>query len=260
MKVELPMIFSSSGANYVSEQGSTFDIQFREALIVPREAQNITLEAVQSSIWWSIANIEKDVNDSLILSISGVDYDIKLESGLYDLTTLDAAINRAIVNATGQTTTYVNIVDDEATNKVILSFASANLEIDFTGANSMYEILGFEQNVYPLGGATTQPINILAPNVAKFNSIDYFVIHTDLITTGIPFNGIFNQSLSQVLIDAEPGSQIITRPYNPIKCDANNLAGSVRNSARFWLTDQNNNLVNTNTEMWSVLVVLKYDL
>ena len=62
----------------------------------------------------------------------------------------------------------------------------------------------------------------------------------------------------QVPITVSPGSQIVASPYNPLRIDANNLIGATRNRVKFWLTDQAGRAVNTNGEIWSVLIVLRY--
>ena len=75
---------------------------------------------------------------------------------------------------------------------------------------------------------------------------------------GIRFNNSYNQTVAQVLIDVAPGSQIVSTPFNPAKCNAQELAGSKRTNLRFWLTDDKQRNVNTNGEYFTARIVIHY--
>jgi hypothetical protein len=98
----------------------------------------------------------------------------------------------------------------------------------------------------------------LSDNVAALNQIDYFLIHSDLVSRGVRINNTYNQTIAQVLITATPGSQIVSTPFNPPHSQAPELIGAKRSRISFWLTDQSNNLVNTNNENWSARLVVRY--
>ena len=102
------------------------------------------------------------------------------------------------------------------------------------------------------------PLNIIAPNVAGFNTVNYFLIHSDLTNKGIRFNNNYNQTIAQVLIDVSPGAQIISRPFNPARIPVGELVGAKRNNIRMWLTDDNDNRVFTNNEYWTARIVIRY--
>ena len=99
----------------------------------------------------------------------------------------------------------------------------------------------------------------MATNIAKFNQVNYFLIHSDLVPEGIRINGSFEQTIMQVLISVSPGSQIVSTPYNPPRISCPNLAGSFVNRAKFWLTDDKFRLVNTNGEAYSVRIAIRWD-
>jgi hypothetical protein len=145
---------------------------------------------------------------------------------------------------------------DDATQKVQIRFNYNNVSIDFTQGDTFRDILGFDSLVY--GPYTSTPINILAPDVAAFNQVNYFLIHSDLTNKGIRFNNNYSQTVAQVLIDVPPGSQIVSRPFNPAKISTQELAGTNRTNLRFWLTDDENRRVNTNGEYWSARIVIDY--
>ena len=120
----------------------------------------------------------------------------------------------------------------------------------------MRQILGFNNTVY--GPYNNAPITVLGDNVASFNQVNYFLIHSDLCTKGIRFNNAYNQTISQVLIDAPPGSQIVSKPFNPSSINCQDLAGAIRNNIKMWITDDKNRRINMNNEYWSCRIVIKY--
>ena len=83
-------------------------------------------------------------------------------------------------------------------------------------------------------------------------------MHSDLTNAGIRFNNNYNQTVAQVLIDVSPGSQITYKPFNPAVIASQELAGTIRNNIRVWLTDDKNRRVNTNNEYYSCRLVIKY--
>ena len=79
-----------------------------------------------------------------------------------------------------------------------------------------------------------------------------------LINKGLRNNNRYTQIVSQVLIDVPPGSQILSRPFNIPRIPANELIGDKRNLINVWLTDNNNNRVNTAGENYSVRLIINY--
>ena len=196
---------------------------------------------------------------SRIRSSGGIfDFVITIPQGLYDLSGLNQAIARELEMAGAQISPepLISLSADDATQKVEMRFNYANTTVDFTQSNTFREILGFNSAVYPL--VETTPATILAPNLASFNQINYFLIHSDLVNSGIRFNNSYNQTISQVLITSPPGSQIVSTPFNPAKVNADELAGALRTNMRFWLTDDKNRLVNTNGETWGCRILITY--
>ena len=131
-----------------------------------------------------------------------------LQSGL-------EALGARTVDGGGNPLPLVSLAPDDATQKVLLRFNYSNVTVDFTQANTPRDILGFDPLVYgPYPGA---PLNILAPKIAAFNQVNYFLIASDLVQKGIRFNNRYNQVITQVLIDVAPGSQITATPFNPVE-------------------------------------------
>lgn len=185
-------------------------------------------------------------------------FNIVIPQGLYDLAGLNGVVTRLLADAGAQSDpdSLVIFTNDEATQKVLTRFTYPSVYIDFSLPETPREILGYNSAVY--GPYALAPIDVLAPNVAAFNQVNYFLIHTDLVTNGLRFNNAYNQTVAQVNIDVEPGSQIVYKPYNPPECDAQPLVGGKRTNIRFYLTDNRQRAVNTNNESWTARIRIKY--
>ena len=266
IQIEESLLASSGvGASNISADGSSFTIQLEDGFSIPQEAMNCTLEVQEATVWWTVPNIISGVNDKLYIVAPDVGnvltaYVITLSQGLYDQPALNGAVQRELESqgAKIDPEPVISINADDATQKIIIRFAFVGTQVDFTQADTFRVILGFPSVV--VGPNAVAPQNYLAASVAQFNQINYFLIHSDLISRGIRFNNTYNQTISQVLIDVSPGSQITSRPFNPAKVDANEMVGQRRTRLRFWLTDDQDRQVNTNGEIFSCRVVIKYQM
>lgn len=254
---------TAAGARNKTADGSTFDIYLDEPLIIPANAKSVTIMVQEATVWNVIPNIVTGTNDAVRISDNSggptVNYDAIVPQGLYDLSGLETAVEREIVAAGGPAGLF-NFIPDDATQKVVIRLNTASTWFDFTIANAFNVILGFTAATVPAGappGATAGE-EFLAPNVAAFNNIEYFLIHSDLVARGLRVNNSYYQTIGQVLITAAPGSQIVSTPFHPALSQVPELIGSRRSQMRFWLTDENNELVNTNSEDWSARIVIKY--
>lgn len=274
VKEEISIIVSSdenTGAINKSLDGSRFEIQLDgDGLNIPNDAINVTVEVEEATIWWSIPNIITGQNDRFYVYGDSDDavpvpqlYSLTIPQGLYDLSALNLAILSELeaagartIDGTGANLPLISMSADSSTQKVRLRFNYPNVYVDFSQPNTMREILGFNSAVYgPYAGA---PVNVLADNTAQFNQVNYFLIHSDIVSKGVRFNNTFNQTIAQVLINVAPGSQIVSTPFNPARSEANDLAGNRRTNIRFWLTDDQDRSVNTNNENWSARIVIHY--
>jgi len=348
---------SAAGAVNKSADGSKFEIQFDEALEIPKDAINTKLAVLDATVWWTVPNILTGINDNMyvygpgaediqgradlgydpvdrfevsgdflyITNTFGVDppmptgvwivgdrflvlsgnlagtsftitsiisdttstqtytivpnteaqadgpndfarvrdgtpgvWHVVIPQGLYDLAGLNNTIARLLQVAGAQSDPDALIIfsSDEATQKVLTRYTYPTVYIDFTQAATPREILGYDSAVY--GPYVTAPIDVLAPNVAAFNQVNYFLVHSDLVNRGLRFNNAYNQTISQVGIDVNPGSQIVYVPFNPPVCNAQELAGGKRTNLRFWLTDNLQRPVNTNGESWTARVRISF--
>jgi hypothetical protein len=151
----------------------------------------------------------------------------------------------------------LELVADTSTQKTVFHFSYSGIQLDFTIPQTFRELIGFESRLVPLA-ATTGVVHEYSDNIARFNSINYYMIHTDLVSRGIRKNGQYTQTIAQVLIRGEPGSQVIDTPFNPPGIPCQELAGSNIRKINLWLTDDRNNLVDTLGEEFSTQLTIHY--
>jgi len=266
----------NAGALNVSTNGSRFKIKLEEAIEIPETALNCTISVEEATIWWTVPNIIDAASTGIqnnLLYVTGPTQAnplitqssiLTLPLGLYDAAGLNESVQNLLVNGGYQYTSgtpaiskpIFTITTDEATSRIIIRFEYPTVQIDFTQNNTPRDILGFDALVY--GPYVAVPFNVAAPNVAQFNTVNYFLIHTDLVEQGIRFNNQFNQTIAQVLIDVAPGSQIVSKPFNPARSSCDRLAGARIDSFNVWLTDDAQREVNTNGEFFTARIVIRF--
>lgn len=267
------IIFSSdpaSGAQDISPGGDTFSVNFSDPIIVPKNATQVEVQMLESVIWFTTPNITQtnqnvritgpDVNDIVRV------YDVVVPKGLYDLSALSAAILRELESATfkAKQTPYplISFSADDATSKVIIYLNYDTVTVDFSIPNSIGPILGFDTDAgaNPIGPLVGTPLPQTADSVARFNTINSFLVHCDLARSGIRLNNTYSQIIGNPLIDVAPGKQIIYSPQYPPLCEAEHLKGQRRTRVKCWLTDDQNNAVDTNGEYWYFRLRLSYSI
>lgn len=268
---EMSLIVSSDptqGAVNVSQDGSSFELLLDQPITIPKEALNVTVSVSEATVWWTVPNIIKDVNDKMFVfgNLRGGGtklFELVIEQGLYDLPGLNNSIVNSLETAGAQTLDssgdplpLITIASDDSTQKVLIRFNYTNVTVDFTQSNTFRKILGYDSKV--VGPFGSVPINNIADNVAAFNTVNYFLLTSNLVEKGIRFNNRFAQIVSQILINVSPGSQIISSPRHPPEISAQFLAGQQKANLRFSLTDDQLRAVNTNGEYYSARIIIKY--
>ena len=260
---EIPLLVSSdplAGALNVSDDGSQFEVVSDQPLIIPEESINCELFVSSSQVWNVVPNVILNENDTFYIEISAVSYVINIPQGLYDLNTLEQTIDNGIVSAGGVSGAFSFLANDP-TQQVVIRLNIADVQIDFTQLDTPRELLGFDSQLVPTPNPSVGLEFYLADNTAAFNNIDFFLIHSDICEEGIQINNDYNQAICKVVIGDTSPSSLITNEFNvPVKVPCNHLIGAARKSWRVWLTDQNNNRVNTQGEAFSCQIVLSIKL
>jgi hypothetical protein len=265
VEYEQSYIFSSAernGARNRSDDGSTFDVQLSGPIAIPKEAVNCTIEVTQANIWYTTPNISARLNNTKFRFFSSGGYGstttLDFPDGLYSVSALNNQLGLLLVNK-GFPADFLTISGDDATQKTVITYGAAGIALDFSGGDTFKDILGFDDlspGNYPLSTAAGQ--NFTGQNVASFNTLNSYLIHSDLVSQGIPVNANGASILAQVPISSRPGSQIVYQPQNPSRTDLTELIGLPRSSFRIWLTNQVGDYIDTNGEDYSIVVVLRY--
>jgi hypothetical protein len=263
--VEVNVIASSApanGATSINANGSRFTLNFQgKGIDIPKAAQNVQISMPHATVWNTIPNITTANNT---LEIVGPDlsdvittYTITVPQGLYDLESLDTSIKNQLINAGAQTADgpLISLQPNYSTNKVEVIFGYSNVTIDFSIANSLLVVMGFDSSVY---GPFSAGHVLSAPNQAEFNSVNGVIIHTSLVSEGVRIGAEFNQAVGQVSFSVAPGSLETYAPFNVLKVYEEHLAGVRIKNIVFWITDELNNDI-VMTEYWSATIRISWD-
>ena len=265
---EYSMFFSTSpllGAYAIAPNGANnrFSVQLKDLLELPANAQNIHLSLTQAGIWWSVVNIKLNVNDDFDFLVGGAPFTFKVPPGLYDVSQLNAAIQRGIQNVAGMTG-IIQITGDAPTGKIVISWDNnktvppgQTITVNWV-AGTMWELLGFNVGS-SVPAAAPAPGSELAPNVADFSDVSSFLVSCSLIQSGIPFGNRGQQVLANVQITVPPGSLINYQPFNPPRVSVNHLRGTAISDITIWVQDQLGREVNFNTEENTYLLKLHWE-
>jgi len=213
--------------------------------------KNYVLGLKSYSMWYSWFNVSTDNNNNNFrFSINnGVSFiDVVLADGNYSLNDINTAINTLVV-ANGGVSGSINFQPNYNTLRVELTLAS-NYQVDFTPNNSLRILLGFNQQVYT-ASFTSGP---LIPNIT--NSVDAININCSLLNSN---NNLVNNTPSQTLYQFVPQTGVgtnLSEQISQITFLPISNSGSI-NSMRFFITDQNLNILNLNGENVSLSLVLK---
>ena len=268
---EIDFIASSStdlGAINRSADGSCFQIQLSEPIQIPEEATSITVALDEATIWFNTHNISAALgNNHWRIEHSTTTFDIIVPDGLYSLSDLSASLDRLMLTAIGLSG-LVTLIADNAQQKTVIRLNQATTQVILTAGDSFRDVLGFTSKLVPSGAPSAGVFNETGANKANFSpfgtagasSNQSWQVHSDLVNRGIKVGNDYTHIIAQVPIDVSPGGEVIYGPEHPALSDAFELAGAVRNSMRFWLTDQSGTLVDTQGEDYSLRVCIRYVL
>lgn len=247
-----------NGAIQISADGSQFTVQLENVFEIPPQAREASLEVMNATVWWNVPNISAALgNNKFYFEYATNPYVVTIPDGLYSVVDLNSTLNREVGNATGVFDMFT-LTGDGPTQKILLFINYTTVQIDFTPIDTFRDLLGFNSQLIPDPNPTTGLFNVLGDNVAAFNSIEYFLLHSDLVRRGLQINHVYDNVIARVPINTTPGSQIIYEPYNPDQLDILDEAGQRWHHMRFWLTDNLRRSVDTRGETWSVNIRISY--
>jgi len=256
-----------NGASNVNSLGSKFTVNLQSPLVIPKEAQDCTILVKNAIIWFVTPNVISGVNSKFKISYNSIDYIVDVPTGLYDVNSLPSKIQTRLSVISGGLipNDLFQFLPDIAENKVVIQFNYYNINIDFTIENSIRELLGFNSRVI-LGytnppGLDPIPFYEEADNTAKFNNTDYYLIKcSNLLTRGLERNSQFLGIMARIDVDVPVNSKINYDPRQVPVIPAPELRGIDLSSMTFQLTNQNDELVDTRGERWSVVFEIHFDI
>lgn len=259
----IPIIFSSdpaNGAYAINQNANEFTVALDTPLSIPKEAVACTLEVRAANVVWVVPNVSVEIgNNQFHFDHEAKTYELIVPDGLYSLSDLSSTLSRQFVEE-GLPADLIAFSADNSSQKVVITFAYAGTQIDFTVANSVNTLIGFNSIKYPLLVPSIIGESFIGQSTASFNRVSRFLISCDLVQEGIPTNNEGQQIIASIPITVSPGSTLHYTPYNPVEVNARGLIGNPRNVVRLRLYDQVGRGVDTLGEAFDVLIVIKYSL
>ena len=236
-----------SGAQNVTADGSTFNVEFSSPLRIPPEAQFAELGLASANVWNTSPNISPAFNNNVLNgTLSGAPCTVTFPEGLYSLDEVNAEIAR-------QVPAGVTFKPIQAQQKTELELGSG-AAVDFTTTTTIGSLLG-----WPPGAGTVNTSGTVSPETAALNRNNTLLIRTDLVTAGLPVNSLARGIIGQVpLAGTPPGSLVDYQPNNILWVDASELIGNSRQNVRFELVNEAEQRVPTSGDTYQFVLQLRW--
>ena len=228
LKRSVNFIFNSdptSGSQNLSADGSSFQVSLNTPISIPKGAVDAQAGVLQAAVWNTAANISADFESNQFPFTTSVapagTFPFTIPDGLYSLSGLNSYFSSQFGNL-GLPSNLISLSGDSATQKSILTFLTNGDDADFTIANSVREVLGFNSAVIT---APSAGYSFFSDNVAQFNRVNSYIIASNLVSQGIPVSSQSRGIIATIPISAVPGSQVNYAPQNVLWFDATELIG-----------------------------------
>lgn len=255
------LIFNSdttAGAENVSADGSSFQVTLDNPIRIPHDAVDCSVGVLQANIWNTSPNISAAAANNIFTfttsSAPAGTYNWAIPDGLYSVAGLNSYLSSQFVNI-GLPANLITISGNQSTQKSIITFLTAADSVDFTVANSVRQVLGFNAVVITAPSAN---YSFFSNNTAAFNRVNSYVISSNLVGNGIPVNSSSRGIIATVPINVSPGSQINYSPQNVIWFNAPELIGSQRSNMQFALLDEDLRVAATGGNPYAFTIMIKY--
>lgn len=258
---------SSRGALNTTSEKDRFSVSLYEPIKVPANAKNCVVEVESSSIWNTIYNVfsssdataTNPQNNNFVFTYATVGYLIPLPSGTYDLSQIQQAVNVGVRNgASGLPDDTFEFIANDATGGVDIRVNTAGIVINFAYGNTIALLLGFAEADTSASG--TAPSYFQSAGVATLDLVKYLKINSNITSEGLRINSTYKQTLDIVYFTSPVGSLNIDEKLNKSRCQADYLIGGSLKNLQFYLTDQDDNAVNTRGKDWQVKCSIIYEI
>ena len=221
---------------------------------------------------------------------------LSIPFGIYNINELQTQINDIIKTSTSISTDFLELTVinslgfNQSTNSMLVIWTDGvNVgSIQFPVANGIGTTIGLDNGVLynyntlytsdvRNGLITWETINSLADvlgfdgdepyfativytgtTIPRINAYNFYLLRMDIVDKGIRFNNNFSHIVEVILIDVEPGQQILTRPVHPPTSEVQHLAGRPINRIRVELLKDDLTPADTNGENYYARVAIKY--
>jgi hypothetical protein len=245
-------IFVNGNLTNTKNNGSTISFYLDPPLSFGNSS--VSFKVLNAEVYYTFPNISvAKANNTLTFLYQTISRQIVFENGLYNLDSINQNIREYCIRN--------NIPDDlflfsadPSTSKVSLEFAYPNISvaIGVVGVD-IGPLLGW--NTTTVLASNTNRIHE-APNRAALNTVNRVLVHANFVN-GSYFNSQGSSDVcANVQINVGVGRQIVYAPNHayPVSVFSNNLS-----SIEFYITDENNNRLDTNGEYWGLTGLIEID-
>lgn len=224
---------------------SLFNIELHPALDIDLHTKAVFLSCLHMEFTNNTYNISFTLNNNILRYHDGTAWvDFVIPPGNYSIEELnDLLANDDTMLA------RIMVTMNPTTRRVNVRFKYSGYKIDFT-ASKLNEFLGFDAGIYPdIAQSSVANEIIAAANVAKLNPVTVAFVHSSLSNRTSTYNGLPSNIIDSVPIGND--KHIILAPINPIRVDCSTVIGTIVDNIQFWLSDQDNNILSLNGEVWT---------
>ena len=157
--------------------------------------------------YYSFPNIDNTKNNLRYSQDEGTTWhDVNMSEGCYEISDINDYIQK-VLKERGSSENFISIEPNNNMLKCVLHIA-AGYKVDFTTANSLRTVLGFNAKVYAEGYNKSE-------NIVNIMSVSSLRVTNDLIS-GSYNNGEMSNIIYSFFPNAAPGYKIIELPENLI--------------------------------------------
>lgn len=248
------MLLTLDSSSLTNQSSQDFTVYFASPLNVRKGIHEIAL--VRANLWYSYYNISSAMGNNIIAytNNSSQTRTVTFPDGNYTLTAINTYLESVMLAngdytlTSGIYTYYISILPDYTTLKVQITLSNT-YTIDLT-RSTFNTLLGWNQAVYNFTGSQegTSSANIN-------NNINSLLIHCDIVGSSYQ-NNILSDVLYTFVPNVPPGSNISVEAspaliYLPLRIP------DLIQKIRMYLTDQQNNIINLNSQPVTYLLHLR---
>lgn len=183
--------------------------------------------------------------NTFILSENGSNVDVVITPGNYSRASFKNVLQQLLNNASPNNWTYtISYVSNTSTvdrgHFTYTVTGNSGIEPQFIFTNGIYELMGFEPNTtydFNYNGSTT---TLESVNVMNFNVENTLFLHCDAVANDR------DNILQNIITTGNADYSYISFTQNDTQMYSKNFNGSSSSSCRFYLTNEDNEIIDTN--------------